>query len=76
MSKLPVLSASEAIAAFQKAGFAVVRTTGSHHIMKREGWRFLLSVPFHAGQDLKPGTLRGLIRAAGMTIDDFAKLLG
>jgi predicted RNA binding protein YcfA (HicA-like mRNA interferase family) len=43
--------------------------------MKREGHRYLLSVPVHAGKTLKQGTLRGLIRAAGITPEQFADLL-
>jgi predicted RNA binding protein YcfA (HicA-like mRNA interferase family) len=75
MSRLAVVTGEQAVQAFSKLGFFVARMTGSHHVMKREGHRYLLSVPVHAGQTLKPGTLRGLIRAAGITPDEFADLL-
>jgi predicted RNA binding protein YcfA (HicA-like mRNA interferase family) len=32
-------------------------------------------VPVHGGRDLKPGTLRAIIRQAGLTIEEFADLL-
>ncbi|HEY2415742.1 MAG TPA: type II toxin-antitoxin system HicA family toxin [Pirellulaceae bacterium] len=75
MSELPAVGGKQAIAAFEKAGFAVVRTAASHHIMKKEGWRFLLSVPVHAGEELGRGTLRSLIRASGLTVEEFCALL-
>ena len=75
MSDLPSISGNKAIAAFEKAGFVVRRTTASHHIMKREGHRFVLSVPVHGSKDLKPGTLRGLIRSAGLSVAEFVELL-
>jgi predicted RNA binding protein YcfA (HicA-like mRNA interferase family) len=32
-------------------------------------------VPDHAGKDLRPGTLRGLLRDAGLTVEEFVDLL-
>ncbi len=75
MSKLPSVTGNQAIKAFEKEGFSVVRVTGSHHIMKKEGHTYNLSVPLHAGTPLKKGTLRQLIRDAGLTQDDFIALL-
>ena len=75
MSSLPVVTGDEAIKAFSKLGFSVARIKGSHHIMKREGYLYLLTVPVHSGQTLKTGTLRGLIRAAEITPEEFAELL-
>lgn len=73
MSKLPSISGAQAVAAFEKAGFEVTRTSGSHAMMKKPGHPNVLSVPMH--KTLKPGTLRALIRAAGLTGDEFCKLL-
>lgn len=75
MSDLPAVTGEQAVKAFSKLGFSVARTTGSHHIMKKEGYRYLLSVPVHAGQTVKPGTLRGLIRAAGIATEQFGEAL-
>jgi predicted RNA binding protein YcfA (HicA-like mRNA interferase family) len=46
---------------------------GSHAVMTKAGERANLSIPQH--KELSTGTLRALIRAAGMTIDDFLELL-
>lgn len=75
MCKLPAVSAKEALAAFEKCGFVVVRTTGSHYIMKRPDHRFVLSIPIHGSTELKRGTLRSLIRTAGLTVQEFCDLL-
>ncbi len=75
MSKLPVVTGEQAVKAFSKLGFSVARITGSHRIMKKQGHRYVLSVPVHSGQTVKPGTLRGLIRAAGTTPQKFAELV-
>jgi predicted RNA binding protein YcfA (HicA-like mRNA interferase family) len=76
MSKLPTVTGDEAIAAFCRDGFNLVRVSkSSHHILKKEGHPHLLSVPVHSGKNLKPGTLRGLIRGAGLTVDQFSELL-
>jgi predicted RNA binding protein YcfA (HicA-like mRNA interferase family) len=72
MSDVPSISGSEAIDAFRKHGFEVVRTTGSHHIMKKDGHPSTLSVPVHGHQSLKCG---GLIRLSGLSIAEFIELL-
>lgn len=75
MSELPSVTGMEAIAVFEKHGFAVVRVSGSHHIMKRDGHRFVVSVPVHGHKPLKKGTLRGLINGAGLTVEEFVESL-
>ncbi len=71
MCDLPSVSGQQAIAAFEKDGFSVARMSASHHIMNKPGHRFVLSVPVHGNRPLRKGTLRGLIRAAGMTVAEF-----
>lgn len=73
MSKLPVISGREAVKAFSKAGWRVARQHGSHVIMEKGGREEILSIPQHP--ELRRGLLRSLIRAAGMTVDEFAELL-
>ncbi len=75
MSEVPSITGYEAIAAFEKAGYEVVRVKGSHHNMSRKGHRFVLTVPVHKNRNIRKGTLRSLIRDAGMTIDQFRELL-
>jgi predicted RNA binding protein YcfA (HicA-like mRNA interferase family) len=65
----------EAITAFNKAGFNVVHSRGkSHIIMNRAGDPVHLSIPNH--RLLKCGTLRSLIRSAGLTVPEFVRLAG
>jgi predicted RNA binding protein YcfA (HicA-like mRNA interferase family) len=71
--RLPVVSGDDATAAFRKAGWVVRRQIGSHVIMEKEGMEPTLSVPRH--RELDRGLLRGLIRDAGLTVAEFARLL-
>ena len=71
MVRLPSISGREVVKAFEAAGFTVARTEGSHRIMTKRGHVLLLSVPVHQGKNVKPGTLRTLIRAAGLTVEQF-----
>ncbi len=73
--KLPVVSGEKAIKAFLNAGFVKVRQRGSHiRLEKIEGNGIIkLTVPLH--NPMKKGTLSRLIKDAGLTIDEFVKLL-
>ena len=75
MASLPAVTGEEAIAAFGKIGFALDRIKGSHHILKKEGFPYALSVPVHGKQSVKNGTLRSLIRDAQLTVEEFVELL-
>jgi predicted RNA binding protein YcfA (HicA-like mRNA interferase family) len=59
--------------AFAKAGWLVRGQVGSHLVMTREGIRANLTIPQH--NELAPGTLRSLIRTAGLSVDEFLELL-
>lgn len=72
MARLPVLSGAEAVRILRKAGWTIDRQRGSHVILVKDGHTATLSVPDH--KELAKGTLRSLIRAAGMTTDDFESL--
>jgi predicted RNA binding protein YcfA (HicA-like mRNA interferase family) len=72
MPKLPVVSGAEAVKAFERAGWRVDRQRGSHVVLLKAGHIASLSIPQH--RELAPGTLRSLIRAAGMTVQEFSDL--
>lgn len=72
MAALPVISGREAVKAFQKLGFVFHRQRGSHIILFHSNGRHL-SVPDH--KELDRGTLRALIRGAGISVEEFSKLL-
>lgn len=69
---LPVLKPKRVIRALERGGFAIHRTSGGHYILKKGSLRVV--VPYH-NKDLKPGTLAAIIKQAGLTVEDFLKLL-
>ena len=73
MPKLPIISGMGAIKAFSKAGWIPHRQVGSHVVLRKEESKLTLSIPKH--KELKPGLLRHLIKASGLTVEDFEKLL-
>ena len=73
MSKLPVISGSECIKALEKIGFVFYRQRGSHVTMVRRIPPSQTTVPKH--KELDRGTLRAIIRQAGLTVDEFVGLL-
>lgn len=73
MPHLPVISGREAVNAFGQVGWRVVRTEGSHIIMTKMENPVTLSIPNH--HEVKRGTLRSLIRKAGLNIEEFLSLL-
>ena len=75
MSELPPVTGPEAIRAFARVGFVEVRVKGSHHVLKNPDHTFLLTVPVHQKQALKTGTIRRLIKDAGLSVDEFVELL-
>ena len=73
MSKLGNISGKDAAKAFKNAGWQALGQVGSHLVMVKPGLRVNLSIPQH--KELSIGTLRALIRNAGLTVEEFLKLL-
>ena len=74
MAKLPVVSGRQAVRAFERDGWRVVRRAKSRHIiLKKEGMVTTLSIPEH--KILDRGLLRSLIRDAYISIEKFNELL-
>ena len=71
MPQLPVMSGREVTRVFERLGWQVARQRGSHIIMVKAGENVTLSVPDH--KELAKGTLRSLIRSAGLTVEQFCK---
>lgn len=74
MPQLPRAPAEQHIKAFQRDGWRVTRVTGSHHILSKEGVEFHLTIPSHRGEIVKVGLLKGLLRDAGLTNDEYLEL--
>ena len=74
MGRLANISGKEAAKAFRKAGWEPQGQVGSHLVMTKPGIRVNLCIPQH--KELSIGTLRALIRHAGLTVEEFLSLLG
>lgn len=72
MSRMPVCSAADALRVFQGLGYELDHQTGSHLILRHPDGR-RLTVPNH--REIARGTLRALIRQAGLTREQFSVLL-
>ncbi len=66
---IPILKGRDVVRVFESLGWKVVRQNGSHIIMIKEGEIATLSIPDH--REVARGTLRNLIRLAGLTIAEF-----
>ncbi len=71
MPRLPRVSGAEAIRALERLGFAQARQRGSHVVLKREGPDQVVGcvVPMHP--ELAAGTLRSILKQAGVRVDEF-----
>jgi predicted RNA binding protein YcfA (HicA-like mRNA interferase family) len=72
--RLPSVTARQMLAALKKAGFVEKRQTGAHVILWHPTSRRATSVSMHAG-DMKRGTVNGILKQAGLSIEEFLKLL-
>jgi predicted RNA binding protein YcfA (HicA-like mRNA interferase family) len=61
------VSGLEAVRALKRCGFAYLRQTGSHVILRKESRTVV--VPQH--KPLKPGTLKGIVEQAGLSWEEF-----
>lgn len=71
MSKLPLLSWRDVVKVLVKAGFTVARQKGSHLILTRD--EYVVPVPKH--KEIKRGLLVEIIAEAGLTREEFLRLL-
>ena len=74
MSRLPSLKPRQVVSALERGGFEVVRIVGSHYQMFNERTRRHTTVPHH-NRDLPRGTVAAIIQQAGLTREEFLKLL-
>ena len=74
MRKLRSVKPREVIRALGKAGFVLKRIKGSHHIMMNNKTGRTVSVPY-SNKDMKPGTLRNLLRHSGLSREEFNAFL-
>jgi predicted RNA binding protein YcfA (HicA-like mRNA interferase family) len=74
LSRLPRISGRDVITALRKVGYIQDRQHGSHIVLRHSSPPFRrIVVPDH--KELATGTLRAIIRATGLTMDEFRDLL-
>ena len=54
----------------EKFGWTLSRIKGSHHIYTKEDTSTILVIPVHGSRDLPMGTLKNILKDAGLTEDD------
>ena len=74
MPKLPLLSTNEVVKALSKLGYRFDHQTGSHVILRNSQLPHRRAVVPNR-REVPRGTLRAIIREAGLTPEEFVKLL-
>jgi predicted RNA binding protein YcfA (HicA-like mRNA interferase family) len=72
MPKLPIIKPRKLLRILYKIGFIEVRSKGSHLQLKKGN--LLVTVPMH-NKDLKPETLKSILRQARTSIEEIEKYL-
>ena len=72
--RLPSVRPDDVIRALERAGWEIKRQRGSHVVLRKAGHPLLVTVPMHR-HDVPKGTLRDIIKDAGITVAEFVRLL-
>ena len=75
MPRFPVVSGRATVRALEKAGFTLIDQEGSHIKlrMRKEARNYTVIVPLHP--ELARKTLSSILRQAGLSLEEFRKLL-
>jgi predicted RNA binding protein YcfA (HicA-like mRNA interferase family) len=73
VTRLGPLSARREVRALEKLGFRFRRQRGSHASFVHPDGR-IVTIPMHSGRETARGTLREIIRVAGVSVDEFMGL--
>jgi len=71
--RLPRITGAEVVRKLARDGWFIERQ-GKHPQFRHATKPGTIPVPFHAGQIVKPGTLRNIILHAGLTVEQFIAL--
>lgn len=74
MPKLPLVKSRELIQALHRLGFFEYHQAGSHLQLKQSDGR-RVTVPVHAGKDIKKKTLKSIITDLDISVEEFIKIL-
>ena len=72
---MPAVRARDVIRVLEASGFTLVRSSGSHLQYKKPDHKAVVTVPQHGQKVIKPGTLKAIVRGAGLSMRDFVSLL-
>jgi len=76
MTKIPALTSREVIRGLKKAGFEFDRQAkGSHEIWYNPATKRSTTIPNHPGVEIPKGTLKAILKQAGLSFDEFSQLL-
>ena len=75
MTKLPLVSGEKAIKSLCKSGFVVTRQKGSHIRLKKMTFQGMITVTVPLHNVLDRGTLKSILRTAGVSVDEFVGFL-
>ncbi len=70
VARIPGVNHQDAVRALQKAGFQIIRQ--GKHIVMSDGTR-QVTIPRH--NPIQAFTMGGIVRDAGLTVDEFRQLL-
>jgi len=72
--RLPRVTADEIIRVLERAGFALVRQSGSHKIYRSSTGK-RVTLPYHKGKILHPKVLASILKDADLSREDLKNLL-
>jgi predicted RNA binding protein YcfA (HicA-like mRNA interferase family) len=75
VSQLPAVTGKQLLKILEGEGWYVKRIRGSHHILRHPTIPDALPVPVHGNQSIKRGTLGNILRTAGISREEFQRLL-
>lgn len=75
MPKLPTISGKEMIKVLSKIGFEHIRTKGSHAILSKENKDGKTTIPVPLHKELAKGTLKSIMKQAGINLDDLLEFI-
>jgi len=76
MARMPQLSGPEVVRRLERLGFVQDHCKGSHVVMVNSTTNRMTVVPVHGSKPLKKGTLKAILRQAGVTLEQLLDTVG
>lgn len=75
MTRAPRVRGADLVRALERLGFVVDRQRGSHVHLRHRTSGARATVPIHAGREISPGLLHGVLKDAGVSLDELREVL-